>query len=465
MNPAPYDLAVLGAGPGGYVAAIRAAQLGLRVALIERDAVGGVCLNRGCIPSKALIRNAEVLSLIRRAEEFGISFDHLKVDFGKAIERSRGVVRRLGKGVEGLLKKNGVEVIRGTGRFVAPDRIQVEGGNGGPREVPARNAIIACGTRVKLPPGGVQVDSRRILTSDEALFLKALPRSIAILGAGYTGVEFAYVFSVYGVKVTLVEFQPQILPTEDAEAVAVIAKRFAREGVELLTGTSVEAIRPNEKSVTVELSSPEGRREIRTESVLVAMGRQTNVEGLGLDAIGVATERGFIQTDETMRTTVPTIYAIGDVAGKALLAHSAMAEGVAVAERLGGQNPAPLDYRAIPRCTYCQPQLAAIGLTEAEARKNHEVRVGKFPFTANGKALAAGEGEGFVKVVADARYGEILGVHMVGSEVTELIAEVSVAKLLEATPEELHRAIHPHPTMSEALMEAAAAAMGKAIHI
>ncbi len=459
-----YDLIVLGAGPGGYVAAIRAAQLGLRVALVERDALGGVCLNRGCIPSKALISNAEVVSLIRRAKEFGISFQELKIDFGKAVERSQAVVRRLQKGIEHLLKKHRVEVIQGTGSFLTPARIQVQNGKG-TIELTSRNIIIACGTRVKLPQG-IEVDGHRILTSDEALFLKSLPKSMAILGAGYTGVEFAYIFSVYGVEVTLIELKPQILPTEDEEAVSVIARRFERNGVRLITGTRVEEILLQKQSaVVVKLVTGNRQHKIETESVLLAMGRQTNLELLGLDGIGVAIEHGFIKTDHRMQTSVPNIYAIGDLAGKALLAHSAMAEGVFVAEHLAGRNPPVIDHRFVPRCTYCQPQLAAIGLTESEAKKSYSIRIGKFPFSANGKALASGEGEGLIKMIAEAKTGEILGVHMVGSGVTELISEVSLARLLEASTEEIRRAIHPHPTLSEALMEAAAAATGEAIHI
>lgn len=464
MSASPiYDLVVLGSGPGGYVAAIRAGQLGLRAALVERDALGGVCLNRGCIPSKALIGNAEALSVVRRAEEFGIHIDGFRFDFAKAVDRSRGVVRRLQKGVEALLKKQRVEVIEGTGRFISPRVLQVEGLSGS-RQVEGRNVIIACGTRVK-PFPGIQPDGRRILTSDEALFLKSLPRSMAILGAGYTGVEFAYIFSVYGVEITLVEFMPQILPGEDAEAAAVIARQFKRGGIRLLTGTSVEEIRPEESGVAVAVKTGGEKSEIRAESVLVAMGRQPNSEALNLSAAGVETERGFVKTNPHMQTNVPHIYAIGDIAGKSLLAHSAMAEGVFVAERLAGRNAAPIDHRYIPRCTYCQPQLAAIGLTEEQARKAHSVKVGKFPLSANGKALAMGEREGFIKVITEAQSGQVLGAHMVGAGVAELISEVSLARLLDASGAEVRRAIHPHPTLSEALMEAAAAASDEAIHL
>ena len=463
MKSPQYDLIVLGAGPGGYVAAIRAAQLGLRTALVERDHLGGVCLNQGCIPSKALISFAEAVSLVRHADQFGITVEGVRIDFQKAVAHSRQTISRLRKGIEALLKKHQVALHLGTGCLVSRDQVRIQGPEG-EIQIQGENIIIACGTRVKSPPG-VQVDGQRVLTSQEALFPESLPRSMTILGAGYTGVEFAYVFSAYGVEVTLVESLPQILPTEDAEAVAVIARRFQRNGIRLLTHTRMEKIRVRDHGVQVVLDTSGRRHEIQSESVLIAMGRQTNIEGLGLEKIGITCQDGFIQTNGSLQTTVPNIFAIGDVAGKALLAHSAMAEGIFVAENLAGQKPVPIDYHQIPRCVYCQPQLAAIGMTEEQARRDHAVRVGKFPFSANGKALGSQAGEGFVKVITEEKTHKILGVHMVGREVTELISEVSLACRMGASARDLSRAIHPHPTLSEALMEAAAAAADEAIHL
>ncbi len=462
INATEFDLVILGSGPGGYVAAIRAGQLGMRVALIERKALGGVCLNRGCIPSKGLISHAEALSVIQNAEAFGISIDSFHFDFAKAVAHGRGVVQRLQKGVKGLLKKQKVEIVEGTGRFSSPDTIRVEG-ESGEMHIRGRHFIIACGTRIKVP-SGVQPDGKRILTSDEALFLSELPQRMAILGGGYTGVEFAYIFSTYGVEVTLVEFKSQILPTEDPEAVAVIAKQFKRQGIKLLTDTAMEKIQPRENSVNIQLKQGHGNLNLEVDSVLVAMGRQANSENLGLDLAGVQTQNGFIQTDQHMQTSAAHIFAIGDIAGKSLLAHSAMAEGTFVAEWLAGKKPEPVDHQYIPRCTYCQPQLAAIGLSEEEARGKYDITVGKFPFSANGKALAIGEKEGFIKIIAEAQSGKILGAHMVGHGVTELISEISLAQRFGIPVGQIAQVIHPHPTLTEALMEAAAAAAGQGIH-
>jgi dihydrolipoamide dehydrogenase len=464
-----YDLLVIGAGPGGYVAAIRGAQLGLRVGVVERKTVGGVCLNEGCIPSKALIRNAEVLALFKRRAEFGISCDNLKADFGVAVERSQKAVKRLTKGVEFLFKKNRVDLIKATGRLVASGKVQVKGEDGKERRVVAKKIILATGTRVRSLPG-VEIDRSDILTSDEALLLKRLPKSFLIIGGGATGVEFAYVFAVYGVEVTLVELMPRLLPTEDHEISEHLEGAFKKLGIRVLTATRVEGVKRDGKQLTVALKSErKGEKAsdlLEVEKILVAAGRQANVEDLGLEGVGVKLEKGFVRTDEHLETTASGTYAIGDVAGKALLAHSAMAEGVYVAERIAGRNPVPLDYQNVPNCVYCQPQVARVGWTEEEARKSgREIRIGRFPFQANGKALALGETEGFVKIVADTKYGEILGVHMIGAEVTELIGEATLARFVEATAFEVKGTIHPHPTLSEAVMEAAGAVCGEAIHI
>jgi dihydrolipoamide dehydrogenase len=462
-----YDLIVIGAGPGGYVAAIRAAQLGMKTAVVEKDEIGGVCLNRGCIPSKALIRNAEVLALFRRAKEFGISIENLKFDFGVAVERSQKAVERLTKGVEFLLKKNKVAMYKGTGRLLSPTQLEIKPAAGGAaQQITARHLIIASGTRHKpLPP--LITDGRRIITSDEALRLNPLPVSILIVGGGATGVEFAYVFAVYGVKVTVIELMPRILPGEDEEVSKLLAESFAKLGVTIMTDCRVEGVKAEDRELLVTLKTVQGLQTQKFEKILVAAGRQPNVEDLGLEQVGVAFDaKKFIATNEFMQSNVETIYAIGDVAGKSLLAHSAMMEGAIAVEQMAGKNPPPMNYDNIPRCVYCQPQVASVGFTEEQAKaKGHEIKVGKFPFKASGKALALGETEGFIKIIADAKYGEILGVHMIGAEVTELIGEVTLAKVLEATPMEIKRTIHPHPTLSEAVMEAAAMVYGEAIHI
>jgi dihydrolipoyl dehydrogenase len=462
-----YDLVVIGAGPGGYVAAIRAAQLGMKTAIVEKDAIGGVCLNRGCIPSKALIRNAEVLALFKRAREFGISVENLKFDFGVAVERSQKAVERLTKGVEFLLRKNKVALFKGTGRLLSPTRLEIKPAEAGSvQQITAHRMIIATGTRDK-PLASLAVDRQRIITSDEALRLNPLPASILIVGGGATGAEFAYIFSVYGVRVTLIELLPRILPGEDEEVSKLLAEAFTKLGVTVMTSCQLEAAKLENAGLTVTLKTPEGPKTERFEKILVAAGRQPNVEDLGLEAASVAlNEKKYITTNEFMQSSVETICAIGDVAGKALLAHSAMMEGVTAVERMAGKDPPPMNYDNVPRCVYCQPQVASVGLTEAQAKaRGHEIKVGKFPFKASGKALALGETEGFIKIIAEAKYGEILGVHMVGAEVTELIGEVALAKVLEATPMEIRRTIHPHPTLSEAVMEAAAMVYGEAIHL
>jgi len=465
MPNVQYDLLVIGAGPGGYVAAIRAAQLGLRVGVVERKNVGGVCLNEGCIPSKALIRNAEVLSLFKRGAEFGISFDNLKADFGVAVDRSQKAVRRLTKGVEFLFKKNKVDLIKGTGKLLGAGRVKVRESNGQEKELKTKNIIIATGTRVR-PLPGLEIDRRNIITSDEALLMKKLPQSLLIIGGGATGVEFAYIFSVYGVRVILVELTPFLLPNEDREVSEHLRGSFKKLDVRVLTETRVENVKKDGEGLSVSLTNGKKAETLEVEKILVAAGRQANSESLGLEEAGVKVEKGFIKTDSDLQTTSAGIFAIGDVAGKALLAHSAMAEGVFVVEKIAGKKPPQMDYKNVPNCVYCQPQVASVGWTEEEAIKaGREIRIGKFPFQANGKALALGETEGFVKVIADAKYGEILGVHMIGSEVTELIGEAVLARLVEATSLNMKASIHPHPTLSEAVMEAGGAVYGEAIHI
>ncbi len=459
------DLVVIGAGPGGYVAAKRAGQVVVKTAIIEREWIGGVCLNVGCIPSKALIHNAEVLELFHRAKEFGVRTGEVTADFGAAVDRAKKIVRRLTKGVEGLLKKAKVEIVMGTARLEGPRRVVIAGTDGKSRELAARAIVIATGSRVRELPA-IPIDGRTVISSNEALWLNPLPESLAIVGAGAVGMEFAYVFSTYGVKVTVIELLPRVLALEDAEVSAEVARQFDKSGIVVHTGTKVTSGKPEGVGLRLELSGPKGLQTLDVEKVLVAGGRQPNVENMGLENLGVKIERGAVAVGEDLQTNVEGVYAIGDVTGRLPLAHVASAEGVWVAEHLAGKNPSALDYDAMPRCTYCRPQVASVGLTEEQARERGlNIKIGRFPFQANGKALALGEGEGFVKIVAGAEHGEILGAHLVGPDVTELLPEFILAKNVEATVDEIRRSVHAHPTLSETVMEAAAAALGHAIHI
>jgi dihydrolipoamide dehydrogenase len=465
MTGTQYDVTVIGAGPGGYVAAIRAAQLGLKVALVEKEHLGGVCLNWGCIPTKALLRNAEVISLLGAGKEFGFTVDGLRVDFGAAIDRSRTVSERLVKGVGTLMRKNQIEVIEGTGVLKAVGEVGVSLGDGSSRTLEAHNIIVATGGRARSIPG-VTPDGERVMTYREAIVLRDLPASVVVVGAGPIGMEFAHVWRTYGAEVTIVEMLPRVLPLEDAEVSAVVERAFKRRRVRLLTGTHVDGIETTETGVRVGVSSEkEGAQNLESERALIAIGVQPNVENLGLDSLGVRTDRGAIVVDEFMRTNVPGVYAVGDVTGKLPLAHVASAQGIVAAEVIAGAETAPLDYEAMPRCTYCHPQVASFGLSELQAaERGHVVKVGRFPFLANGKALALGERDGFAKIVADAVSGEILGAHLVGPEVTELLPELVLARGWELTPDEVARSVHAHPTLSEALMEAAHSVFGKALH-
>ncbi len=457
-----YDLVVVGAGPGGYVAAIRAAQLGLSTAVVEKDELGGVCLNWGCIPSKSLLKNAEILSLIHRGEEFGFYFDNLRVDYAKAIDRSRGVVDRNTKGIAFLFRKNKVEHIKGEASLRDSHTLEIapEG-----RVIQAKNIILATGARARSIPA-LPIDGERVITSRHALELKQLPSSIIIVGAGATGMEFAYLYNSYGVKVTVVELLPRVVPNEDEEISHELERALSREGITFVTGAGVTEMTPVEGGARLKVESSDQVTEIEGEKVLVAIGVQANTEGLGLDRVGVATERGFIQVNDDMSTNVPGIYAIGDVTGKLLLAHVASAQGVMAVETMAGVESQPLDYVNMPRAIYCIPQVASFGLTEQQAREQgYGVKIGKFPFQASGKAVAIAETAGTVKLVVDEKYGELLGAHLIGPEVTELLAELSMARLLEGTTHELGWMVHSHPTLSEVLKEAALNADGGAIHI
>ena len=463
--PEQYDLIVIGSGPGGYVGAIRAAQLGMKVAIVERDRLGGVCLNWGCIPTKALLRNAEVIALLRRGEEFGFSFDNLRIDFSAAVRRSEQAARKLSKGVEYLMKKNRVTVVPGEGLLAGTGRVRVTR-NGQVTELSAARILLATGSRPRELPG-VPIDGTRVITSTEALSLPAVPRSLLIIGAGAVGVEFADVYNAYGSGVTLIEMLPRLLPVEDAEISRFLEKIFAKRGGTIRTGTKVEEISVAGEEVKVQVSHDGKREAVTGDVVLVAIGRAPNSEGLGLAEAGVKLDRGgFIAVNDRLETSGTGIYAIGDVVAGPLLAHRAMAEAIVAVEGMAGQDVRRTDPLKIPNCTYCSPQVASVGLTEEQAKeKGLQVKVGRFSLQASGKAVALGDTEGFVKVVAEAEYGEVLGLHIIGPEATEMIAEATLARTLEATLEDVHRSVHAHPTLSEAVGEACLAALGRPNHM
>jgi dihydrolipoamide dehydrogenase len=455
-----FDVVVVGTGPGGYVAAIRCAQLGLSVATVEDDRPGGVCLNWGCIPTKALLRNAEIVNLFHHAADFGITVRGWEADYAAAIQRSRQVADRMAKGVEFLFRKNKITLFPGRATLRSATVVEVTGSTG--REtLEAGHVILATGSEPRSLPG-VTIDEQRVISSNGALRNEARPGSLVIIGAGAVGVEFADVYASYGAQVTLLEALPRILPIEDEEVSAQMAKAFARRGIAVKTGVKVTAVRAAGNAVVVETDG-EG---IQADQVLMAVGRAAKVTGLGLEGLGVALERGFVRVSPSMETSITGLYAIGDMAGPPLLAHKASAEGVVAAETIAGRHPRGVDYANVPACTYARPQVASIGATEAAARGNgREVTVGRFPFTASGKAVALGETDGFVKVVADKATGEILGAHIIGPEATELIHEFAVGRTLEATLEEVIHTIHAHPTLSEASLEATLGALGQAIHL
>ena len=460
-----YDVAVIGGGPGGYVAAIRAGQLGLRSCVIERDALGGVCLNWGCIPSKALLKNAEILSYIHRADQFGLHFDNFRADYSVAVARSRQVVDRMTRGIGFLLRKNNVDHIAGQASIASPTAIDVAGADGQTSRVSARNIIVATGARPRsIPP--LPIDGQRIITSREAIVADDVPDSIAIVGGGAIGVEFAYVYRMYGAKVTIIELLPRLVPNEDEEISQQLERAFGREGIELRTGAGVTAASADATGVTLTIDKDGATETLRYDKVLVAIGVQPNTEFLGLETVGVDTERGYINIDDRMATNVPGIYAVGDVTGKLALAHVASAQGVTAVEAIAGEETQPLDYTMMPRATYCHPQVASMGLTEAQAREQgYDVKIGRFNVQASGKAVAMGENDGLVKLVIDAKYGELLGGHLCGPEVTELLGELSMTKLLEGTTLELGWAVHAHPTISEMVHEAALDAEGRVLHM
>lgn len=462
-----FDLAVIGAGPGGYVASIRAAQLGMRVALVERDRLGGVCLNWGCIPTKALLQSAHVLSLLGRAEEFGVHADNLRADFGVAVKRSREKAERLSKGVEYLMRKNKITVFPGEARFTSTKELEIRSKDGQTNgSIRAERILLATGSRPRLLPD-LTIDGKVMLTSTEAMLLDHAPASMIIIGAGAIGVEFADIYHAYGTAVTVVELLPTILPYEDEEITAILHRSLSKKGIKILTGTRVEQVSIESGEAKVRVSSKDGSQELLGEKVLVAVGRVANTEVGGLKELGVVMERRCVTVNEWMESSVAGIYAIGDLVGAPLLAHKASHEGIVTVEKMAKLNDVtPVDPRRIPSCTYCHPQVASIGLTEAKAKaEGYTIRVGRFPFSASGMAITLGETEGMVKIVTDAAHGEILGVHIIGTHATELIAEAGLAIALEATPEEIAKSIHAHPTISEAMGEAALASLGRAVHV
>lgn len=461
-----FDLAVIGGGPGGYVAAIRAAQLGMKSAVIEKDRVGGLCLNWGCIPSKALLRSAEIYRLFQHAGEFGLSVTGLKFDAKKIIQRSRVAAERLSKGVEFLLRKNKVTHLHGTATILKKGEIEIAENGKAKQSVQAKNIVVATGGFTRTLPG-VKIDGKKVISSREALVLEPWPESIIIIGGGPIGVEFAYFYSAFGVKCTVVEMMPHILPFEDAEIVEILEKNFKKNKIEILTETKVESVKATAKGVTVKVGDKSGgAKELSADLALMAVGFGGLTEGIGLENVGVKTEKTFITVDENYKTNVDGIYAIGDVIGPPLLAHVASAEALFMVEKLAGLDPMPVNYENIPSCTYCQPQVASVGMTEEKAlAAGHKVKIGRFPFRANGKSIAVGETEGMVKLIFDEKYGELLGAHIIGVEATDMIAELGVARTLETTHVELLKTVHAHPTLTEAVMEAAGEAFGEAIHI
>lgn len=463
-----FDLIVIGSGPGGYVAAIRASQLGMNVAIVERESLGGICLNWGCIPTKALLKSAQVFSYIQHAEDYGIKIENASADFGSIVKRSRGVADGMSKGIAFLMKKNKITVLEGEGKLIKGKKVEVKDKEGKSKTYEADGIIIATGARAKELPA-LKIDGKKIIGYREAMTLPVQPKSIVVVGAGAIGSEFAYFYNAIGTKVTIVEYMAQgLVPREDKDVSKELTKVFKKQGIEVLANHAVEKVDISGKGckVIIKDNKSGNTKEIECDIVLSAAGVTPNIENIGLEEIGVKTDKGFIVVDKYYKTNVEGIFAIGDVLSTQALAHVASAEGITCVEKLAGHNPEPIDYNNIPGCTYCIPEVASVGYTEDAAREaGYDLKIGKFPFSASGKASAAGAKEGFVKVIFDAKYGEFLGAHMIGYNVTEIIAEVVVARKLETTGHEIIKSVHPHPTISEAIMEAAAAAYDEVIHL
>ena len=460
-----YDVIVLGSGPGGYVTAIRASQLGLKTAVIERESLGGICLNWGCIPTKALLKSANVFDYIKNAEDYGIQVAEPKADFGGMVARSRGVADGMSKGVTFLLKKNKVDVIMGTGKVLAGKRIEVTPNDGGTQVLEAANIIIATGARSRQLPNLTQ-DGNKIIGYREAMTLKSQPKKMVVVGSGAIGVEFAYFYNSIGTDVTIVEYMDGIVPVEDKEVGKQLQKSLKKQGITIKTSSEVTSVDTSGSGCKVSVKTKKGDEVIDCDIVLSAVGVVANIENIGLEDVGIATDKGKILVDEFYMSNIPGYFAIGDCVPGQALAHVASAEGIICVEKIAGQSPEALDYDNIPGCTYCFPEVASVGMTEQAAKDaGYDIKVGKFPFSASGKASAAGHKDGFVKLIFDAKYGELLGGHMIGANVTEMVAELVAVRKLETTGHELIKTVHPHPTLSEAIMEAAAAAYDELIHL
>ena len=460
-----YDVIVLGSGPGGYVTAIRASQLGMKTAVIEKESLGGVCLNWGCIPTKALLKSANVYEYINHAEDYGIKVSSHKADFSAVVKRSRSVAEKMSGGVQFLMKKNKIDVIMGTGKVKPGKTIEVTDEKGEKKDYTAKNIIIATGARSRQLPN-LEQDGKQILGYREAMVLPKMPKKMVIVGSGAIGVEFAYFYNAMGVDVTVVEYLPNIVPVEDIDVSKQLEKTFKKKGMNIMTNSSVEKVEKSSKGCEVHVKTKKGMETLNCDLVLSAVGIQPNIENIGLEETGIVVDAGKIVVNDYYETNIPGYYAIGDVVAGQALAHVASAEGITCVEKIAGQNPEPIDYNNIPGCTYCSPEIASVGMTEKAAKEaGYELKVGKFPFSASGKASAAGHNDGFIKLIFDAKYGELLGGHMIGANVTEMIAEIVALRKLETTGHELIKTVHPHPTMSEAVMEAAAAAYDEVIHI
>ncbi|BDD00098.1 dihydrolipoyl dehydrogenase [Persicobacter psychrovividus] len=462
---AKHDVIIVGSGPGGYVAAIRASQLGLKVAIVEKENLGGICLNWGCIPTKALLKSAQVYEYIQHAADYGISVSDATADFTGMVKRSRGVAESMSKGVQFLMKKNKIDVINGTGKLVAGKKVAVTAADGVVTEYSADHIILATGGRARELPS-LPIDGKKIIGYRQAMSLETQPKKLVVVGSGAIGVEFAYFYNSIGTEVTIVEFMDRIVPVEDTDISKQLEREYKKKGIKIKTKSEVTNVDTSGEGCVVTVKTAKGEETIEADVVLSAVGVSTNLENIGLEDVGVMYDRGKVIVDDYYRTNIPGVYAIGDIVHGPALAHVASAEGIICVEKIAGDSPEPLDYKNIPGCTYCTPEVSSVGYTEQAAKDaGYDIKVGKFPFSASGKAKAAGASEGFVKVIFDAKYGEWLGAHMIGANVTEMIAEVVAARKLEATGHEILKAVHPHPTMSEAVMEATAAAYDEVIHL
>ncbi|GAB3838782.1 dihydrolipoyl dehydrogenase [Hymenobacter jeollabukensis] len=460
-----YDVVVIGSGPGGYVAAIRASQLGLKVGVVERESLGGICLNWGCIPTKALLKSAQVFDYLKHPQDYGLSADNVGYDFAAVVKRSRGVADGMSKGINFLFKKNKIDAIMGTAKVLKAGEVDVTKADGGKETIQAKHIILATGARARQLPN-LPIDGKKIIGYREAMVLPEQPKSMVVVGSGAIGVEFAYFYATMGTKVTIVEYLPRIVPVEDEEVSKQLERSFKKAGIDILTSAEVTKVDTTGAGCKVSIKTAKGEQQLEADIVLSAVGIQPNLENIGIEELGIVVEKGRVKVDEYYRTNVPGVYAIGDIVPGPALAHVASAEGITCVEAIAGHHPEPINYGNVPGCTYCSPEIASVGLTEEEAKKQgYDILVGKFPFSASGKASASGAKDGFVKVIFDKKYGEWLGAHMIGAGVTDMIAEAVVARKLETTGHEIIKAIHPHPTMSEAVMEAAAAAYGEVIHL